>query len=110
MLTTRRASGRQVITLDVVVDIANAGEVGRELTELVRRCPEPCVVVDVRTPIVTAAGVSMLELVRAEAVYRGKALRVVVHHRLAHQVMRIAGVERLLDVRPGPREAPQGSG
>lgn len=99
-LPTYRVAGMQVIKVYEVLDIANAPRVNGELAALVRTGCDPSVVVDLRTPYLTTAGIEVLEHAGQVAARRRRSLRIAAHRSLARRVLRITGADQVLEVHP----------
>ncbi|MER5884602.1 STAS domain-containing protein [Streptomyces sp. NPDC001941] len=98
-LPSYRLAGHQVVKVYAVIDIANAARVGQDLDRVLADCPRgSSVVVDLRAPLLTAAGLDVLEHAHETALRHGLALRVTTRHALVRKVLRITGAEHLLDV------------
>jgi anti-anti-sigma factor len=87
-----------VVELDEVVDPDTAGAVERVLQRQVRAADVPVVVVDIRTALVTSATLHVLVRLRRTVRAQGGALYVVARRPLARQVLRAAGLTRVLRV------------
>ncbi|MFF8833496.1 STAS domain-containing protein [Streptomyces sp. NPDC015131] len=85
-----------VIEIHDVVDIGQEDAVHRALSSLITGSGARTVHIDLRTPLVTAAMVTVLLRVRDTAHRRGTALTVVARRPLARKVFRICGVSRSL--------------
>lgn len=86
------------MTLDEPVDPDSEQDVERELNRLLRASPARLVVIDVRTPLVTAAALRMLLRLRVTVHGRSGTLHVVARRPLARRVFRLTGLSRVLRV------------
>lgn len=93
-------TGHLVIKVYEVVDIANLERVTSELTELLYTCPEPAVILDIRSRYLTGAGIDVLTNVHGLAHCLGLRLQVAVRHPLARRILAITGADFLLEVHP----------
>ncbi|WP_369212395.1 hypothetical protein [Streptomyces flavofungini] len=89
-----------VIPLVEIVDLDNAARVRDDLARLLRSAGTQVAVVDLRTPCLTAAAVSVLEETQRLADQLGLRLRVVAAHRLTRHVLRITAADIYLAVYP----------
>ncbi|MDN3295814.1 STAS domain-containing protein [Streptomyces ficellus] len=92
----RLTAGQLVIEINDVIDFDQEDAVQRDLRAVISRSGARTVIIDVRTPLVTAAAVNVLVRLRRSADRRGAVLCVVARRPLARKVFRIAGVYRFL--------------
>ncbi|SEG87244.1 anti-anti-sigma factor [Actinacidiphila yanglinensis] len=86
------------MNLDEPVDPDSEQDVERELNRLLRASPARLVVIDLRTPLVTAAALRMLLRLRVTVHGRNGTLHVVARRPLARRVFRLTGLTRVLRV------------
>ncbi|MGW0333234.1 STAS domain-containing protein [Streptomyces sp. NPDC003011] len=92
----RLSEGHLVIQIDDVIDFDAEGAAQRRLQREISRSATRTVIIDVRTPLVTAAAVGVLLRTRRFAHSRGAVLCVVARQPLARRVFRVTGVYRYL--------------
>ena len=95
---SRRAGTRLLIGLDEVLDLETGAAVERNLDRLLRAADASVVVIDVTTPLVTAAALHVLLRLRNSAQSRGVEFRVIARRPTARRVFRLVRLERLLRV------------
>ncbi|MDL5199301.1 STAS domain-containing protein [Streptomyces sp. ALI-76-A] len=87
-----------MIQINEVIDFEAEGAAQRHLRREISRSATRTVIIDVRTPLVTAAAVVVLLRTRRFAHSRGAVLCVVAREPLARTVLRVTGVSRYLRV------------
>jgi anti-anti-sigma factor len=101
LCSVHRAVRYTTITLPAEIDIANAGQVCEELLRALNSGP-PVLVVDMTgTSFCAAAGLDALMRARGRASAAGIGLRVAVSAPIVRQVLKMTGVDHLIDVYPG---------
>ncbi|MFC8918678.1 anti-sigma factor antagonist [Streptomyces sp. NPDC047821] len=94
----RPSADQLVVEIHDVIDCYDEERARRDLCVLIARSGAHTVIIDVRTPLVTAGMVRVLLRVRQEALGRDTAISVVARRPLARKVFRVCGVDRHLRV------------
>jgi anti-anti-sigma regulatory factor len=90
------ADARLVMELNEAVDLDNERDVERELNHHLHTGDARLVVIDITTPLVTTTLLHVLVRLRDSAHARGAVLHVVARRPMARQIIRLAGLARLL--------------
>ncbi|WP_371673742.1 hypothetical protein OG985_42335 [Streptomyces sp. NBC_00289] len=98
MRTYRLDDCHVVIELHDVVDIGNDEATKDRLRRVMEESAVRRAIIDIRTPVVTAACLDMLLALRRALLPSGFLITVVARHRLARRVFRIAALSRTFHV------------
>ncbi|MEI7031744.1 STAS domain-containing protein [Streptomyces pratensis] len=98
LLSYRLDESHLVVEVCEVVDLDNEAAVERDLLRLLPCCGPHTVIVDVLTPLLTPRSLGLLLRVRGRAEERGVVLAVVARYGTAREVLRAAGLDRVLRV------------
>jgi anti-anti-sigma factor len=96
----RKAAHYTAITLPAEVDANNAGEVREELLRALNGGPAVLIVDMTGTSFFASAGIHALMRARARAGVAGIGLRAAVSAPVVRRVLKITGVDQLIDVYP----------
>ncbi|WP_327350804.1 STAS domain-containing protein [Streptomyces sp. NBC_01304] len=91
MLPHYALADHRVVKVYEVIDIANCTRIESELFPLIRGCPSPGIVIDLRAPLLTSTGIDLLMTGRDLAVERELSWSVAAHHPATRRVARLTG-------------------
>ncbi|MFD7661117.1 STAS domain-containing protein [Streptomyces sp. NPDC059788] len=104
-LSNYRIADQLVIEVPEIIDIANTGQVAAGLQGLLRAPEASGVVIDLRAPIITVAGLQTLLRCQRTARERGMTLSVAADRPMVRKAFQLTGVHRAIPVHSSLEDA-----